>query len=163
MLQSPALSNPNRWLTGLFTLFLAAAAAASAVFWVLQWPKKTPTVLSAVSTQPTALINTQHVARLLGARAEADGPQAPDASAPSPVRLLGVIALGHTRSQGQDGSALLATDGAGAKPYRVGDAVADGWVLQAVKPRSVVLGRPGQTQGHIVLELPLLPGMTDRP
>lgn len=163
MLQSPALSTPNRWLTGLLTLFLAAAAAASAVFWVLQWPGKTPTGVSTVSTQPAIVINSQHVARLLGAGTQADGPQAGNASAPSPVQLLGVIALGHASSQGKDGSALLATGGAGAKPYRVGDAVADGLVLQAVKPRSVVLGRPGQTQGQIVLELPLLPGMTDRP
>ena len=163
MLQSPSLSNPNRWLTGLFTLFLAAAAAASAVFWVLQWPGKTSTALSAVSTQPAAAINSQHVARLLGAGAEAQEPQDASPSAPSPVQLLGVIALGQARSQGQDGSALLATNGAGAKPYRVGDEVADGLVLQAVKPRSVVLGRPGQTQGRIILELPLLPGMTEKP
>lgn len=57
----------------------------------------------------------------------------------------------------------MALTGAAAKPYRVGDEVVDGLVLQAVKARSVVLGRAGQTQGLITLELPLLPGMTDSP
>ena len=74
-----------------------------------------------------------------------------------------MIAEGRASAQGKAGSALLATTGLPAKPYRVGDEVADGLVLQAVKNRSVVLGRPGQTQGLVTLELPLLPGMTDRP
>jgi len=79
------------------------------------------------------------------------------------VQLLGVIAESRASSQSNAGSALLATTGSPTKPYRVGDEVADGLVLQAVKNRSVVLGRPGQTQGVVTLELPLLPGMTDRP
>ena len=163
MLQSPSLSNPNRWFTGLFTLLLAAAAAASAVFWVLQWPGKTPTGLAVVSTQPTPVINSQVVARLLGAGSAAASDPAGTPPAPSDVQLLGVIAEGRASSQGKAGSALMATTDSPAKPYRVGDEVADGLVLQAVKARSVVLGRPGQTQGQVTLELPLLPGMTDRP
>jgi len=163
MLQSPSLSNPNRWLTGLLTLSLAAAAAASAVFWVLQWPGKTPAAMATVSTQPTAVINSQLVARLLGAGGDVASGLQDNAPAPSDVQLLGVIAEGRASSQGKAGSALLATTDSPARPYRVGDEVADGLVLQAVKTRSVVLGRPGQTQGLITLELPLLPGMTDRP
>ena len=82
---------------------------------------------------------------------------------PIHVQLLGVIAEGRASAQGHSGSALMAPTGSPAKPYRVGEEVADGLVLQAVKTRSVVLGRPGQTQGQITLELPLLPGMTERP
>ena len=72
MLQSPSNSNPNRWLTGLFTLFLAAAAAASVVFWVLQWPGKAPASQASLSVTPQAAINSQQVAQLL-ARAAAPG------------------------------------------------------------------------------------------
>ncbi|OQW86470.1 MAG: hypothetical protein BWK72_17210 [Rhodoferax ferrireducens] len=163
MLQSPSNSNPNRWLTGLFTLFLAAAAAASVVFWVLQWPSKAPANLAALSVTPQAVINSQQVAQLLGAGGGAGPDLAGTTPTPMNVQLLGVIAESRASSQSNAGSALLATTGSPTKPYRVGDEVADGLVLQAVKNRSVVLGRPGQTQGVVTLELPLLPGMTDRP
>ncbi len=112
---------------------------------------------------PTAVIDSQQVAALLGATPATGAEPATNAPATDKVQLLGVIADARPGSPGHAGSALMALTGAAAKPYRVGDEVVDGLVLQAVKARSVVLGRAGQTQGLITLELPLLPGMTDSP
>jgi hypothetical protein len=54
-------------------------------------------------------------------------------------------------------------EGAITKPYRVGDPVADGLVLQSIKARSVTLGPEGSASGALTLELPPLPGLPAAP
>ncbi|MDD2924311.1 type II secretion system protein N [Rhodoferax sp.] len=158
MLRTPPESGPNRWLTRLLTLFLSALATASAVFWVLHWPAQPQPARNPVSATPVASIDSTKIAQLLGASQSTEPNATP--SLQSHYKLLGVIAQG---GQGTQGRALLAAQGAAAKPYRVGDPVGDGLVLQAVKARSVVLGPPGQTQGTVTLTLPILPGMPETP
>ena len=143
------------------TFLLAALAAASMVFWVLHWPTRASSSLSPVTTALPATIDSGKVALLLGANAAAGS--GPVANASSAYKLMGVIAEGGIGHQGARGSALIAVEGTLAKPYRVGDEVTDGLVLQSVKARSVLLGRDGQTDGAVTLELPLLTGMSDRP
>jgi len=96
------------------------------------------------------------MARLLGASARTDATSAP-VNLSAKFKLLGVIAQGGS---GSHGSALIALEGTPPKPYRVGDTLSDGLVLQTVKARSVVLGPAGQLGGSFTLELPWLPGMT---
>ena len=96
------------------------------------------------------------MARLLGASARTDATSAP-VNLSAKFKLLGVIAQGGS---GSHGSALIALEGTPPKPYRVGDTLSDGLVLQTVKARSVVLGPAGQPGGSFTLELPWLPGMT---
>lgn len=163
MLHSLSQSGTNRWSNRLLTLSLAAAAAASVVFWVLQWPGKAPAPLATVADTPAAVIDSNQIARLLGAGSAADAGAQNNAAEQTDIELLGVIAPGKPNAPDNAGSALLAVSEAPARPYRVGDEVADGLVLQTIKSRSVVLGRPGQSQGLVTLDLPLLPGMTDKP
>lgn len=160
MLRTHPESGPNRWLTRLLTFFLSALATASGVFWVLHWPALPQASLNPVSTTPVIQIDSGRIGQLLGANPSAAADANPAASLQSHYKLLGVIALG---GQGSQGRALLAVQGATAKPYRVGEPVGDGLVLQAVKARSVVLGPPDQPQGTVTLTLPLLPGMPETP
>lgn len=155
---SPA---PNLWLLRLLTFLLAGLAAASIAFWALQWPTQTSFGQSSLATTPAATIDSDKVATLLGANAVAD--VNPVVNTSNAYKLIGVIAEGSIGHQGTRGRALISVDGTSSKPYRVGDEVADGLILQSVHARSVLLGRDGRTQDAVSLELPLLPGMTDRP
>lgn len=70
--------------------------------------------------------------RILGAvQVEAALPGADDKL----IQLLGVIA-----GQSGQGSALLSIDGQAPKPYRVGQTVSEGWVLQRLDTRRAQLG-----------------------
>jgi general secretion pathway protein C len=161
MLHVDPSSAPNLWLLRLLTFLLAALAAASASFWVLHWPATTHDSLNPVATTPVVTIDSGKVASLLGANPAAE--KTPTVSTSNAYKLMGVMAEGGIGHQGARGSALISVEGALAKPFRVGDEVADGLVLQSVHSRSAVLGRVGQTDGGVTLELPLLPGMSDKP
>ena len=56
------------------------------------------------------------------------------------------------------GSALIAVDGELAKPYRVGDSVAEGMLLQSVKGRTVTLAPDMNGNQGVILEMPPMPG-----
>jgi general secretion pathway protein C len=158
MLHADHSSIPNLWLLRLLTFLLAGLAATSSVFWVLQWPTRAVSGQSPLATTPPATIDSGKVAALLG-----EAEKGPVVATSSAYKLIGVIAEGGIGHQGTRGSALISVDGTSSKPYRVGDEVADGLLLQSVHARSVLLGHDGQTHGAVSLELPLLPGMTDRP
>ena len=98
-------------------------------------------------------LDAQALARLLGAGPVAIGaaPVAPVASLASRFLLVGV--LSGRRSGG--GAALIAVDGKPAKTFRVGSAVADDLVLQALGPRQAHLG--AQMGGAATLTLDMLP------
>ena len=145
-LQSP----PHPWLTRLVTFMLAALAAASVGYWALKWPAPKPTARAVPAEPASPPIDTAKVAQLLGAKAGL--PTAPVAAA-ARYKLLGVIAQGP-----HSGSALIATDGKPAKPYRVGERVTDDLLLHGVKARSVTLAADAQGAGAVTLELPPLSG-----
>jgi general secretion pathway protein C len=86
----------------------------------------------------------------------------PIASLQSRFKLLGVIAQSSAGAQGTYGSALIAVDGTPAKPYRVGQLVADDLTLQSVQARSAALGTKGQSQAAVTLDLPMLQGMSPK-
>ena len=67
----------------------------------------------------------------------------------SRLSLLGVIA----GPNGQ-GSALIALDGQPPKPFRVGQAVSDGLVLQSLGPRRALLGSTVSGPASRELQLP---------
>jgi len=156
----PIQTGTNPWRIRLLTFLLAAIAAASAAYWALKWPDAAAPARTAVVTPTSPAVDSSKVAALLGAKS-VTGDVTPAAASPTPsvYKLLGVIAQGRPGGTGQRGSALIATEGGLAKPFRVGDTVADGLVLQSVKARSVVLAPSGQTASGITLELPALPGI----
>jgi general secretion pathway protein C len=53
---------------------------------------------------------------------------------------------------------LIAVDGEPAKPFRVGELVTDGMLLQSVKGRSVTLAPEMTGNQGVTLEMPSLPG-----
>lgn len=129
------------------TALVWALAAASAVYWGLRirgeasGGQAPAPVAAPAETQP----DPQAVARVLGASGAAAAP----ASVASRFALQGVVA-----SPAGGGSALIAVDGQPARPYVVGDAVGEGWVLRSVAGRQAVLAADGGAA--VTLELPPL-------
>lgn len=145
----PTTAKP--WLNRLLTTLLAALAAGSAVYWGLTWPTPPGTTRAAISTDSVATVDPDKLARLLGA---GQSPIVTEAAAPavtSNLKLVGIIAVG---AGGSAGSALISVAGAPAKPYRVGQTVADDLVLRAVKPRQAELSSKEAGAARVSLELP---------
>lgn len=138
------------WRLRLVTFALAALASACALFWGLKWQNPATLAPAApIVPQPRAIDSAQ-VAALLGARPKAaNAPVNPT----SIYKLLGVIAQGS-----RHGSALIAVEGAPAKPFRVGDTVSGELRLQSVAARSVTLGTGATGEDGLTLSLPPLPG-----
>ncbi|WP_298214396.1 type II secretion system protein N [Acidovorax sp.] len=143
----------SKWGVRLGTLALWAAAGASLVFWGLRLSAPSASAMAPVVAPAAVALDAQALSRLLGAQPSAPGasPLAPVASLASRFTLIGVLS---GRSSG-GGAALIAVDGKPAKPFRVGAAVDDGLVLQALGPRQAQLG--GQVGGPaaVTLDMPL--------
>ncbi|TXT40812.1 MAG: hypothetical protein FD135_874 [Comamonadaceae bacterium] len=149
------VNTPEIWRLRLITFLLAALAAASVGYWTLQWPTTASSTRAALLEPSARPIDTTRIARLLGANPEAanSGPASPVQITQSKYKLMGVIATGPN-----SGSALIATDDKPAKPYRVGEPLSEGLVLQSVHARSAQLGTQQQGATSLTLELPPLPG-----
>ncbi|HYD76804.1 type II secretion system protein N [Ramlibacter sp.] len=148
-------SGAANWTVKGVTFLVWAAAAASAAYWGLKMSGQGAAgpVPVAGSRQPAAA-DPVAVARLLGASgggaaAQASGPQP---SAASRFQLVGVVA-----DRSQHGAALIVVDGKPAKPYRVGNRVDEGLLLQSVQPRRAVLAESMQAEPAVTLELPAPP------
>jgi len=136
----------------LVTFLFAALAAASVGYWVLKWPAPASPMRAALSEPTAPSLDSAKVAQLLGA---SSGSADPTPNASSKYKLLGVIASGT-----KNGSALISIDGQPAKPYRVGERLADDLLLQSVQARSAMLAADAQGTGTVTLALPPLPGAT---
>jgi general secretion pathway protein C len=137
------------WMPRIAAFVVALVLAASVVFWVLRWPVRDsgPALPLPVAHDELPPANPGALARLLGENAAA--PEAavlPDAS--SRFRLTGIVALGAGR-----GAALVSIDGKPSRPYRIGNLLEDGWVLQSVQQRSVSLGTNSSAAQGLRLEL----------
>ena len=143
---------PSIWWPRGASFVLAALAAASASFWALKASAvNTATSVSAAAIAGPVVIDATSVARALG-----DGPgvtptAAPTVSLASRFAMLGVLADQHST-----GAALLSVDGKPAKPYRVGDAIEEGLVLQSVQGRKAAFGQKLGAPALLTLELPPL-------
>lgn len=137
------------WWLRVSTFMIAAAATASAAYWMLKWsapapaPPSPPVVFSMRQSDP------QGVARLLGGGASATLGAAPDPA--SRFKLTGVVA---NRSNG--GYALISIDGKPSRNYRVGAAVEDNLLLQSVTTRGAALAAGLDAPTSLTLELPKL-------
>ena len=148
------------WMSRFVTFGLAAMAAGSVVFWVLQGSGLNFVApVLAVDVQPAAATDTQAVARALGG-AGSGTPSASSALASS-LDSSRFVLTGVVASNSQRGAALIAVDGKPAKPYAVGSRVGDVWMLKSVQPRRAVLIKGGGAQAQVlrgaiemVLELP---------
>ena len=163
MIMRPMTLSPRTlWLPRIVTFALAAVAAGSAVYWVLQWPAPAaPSGVAVADMQPPVPANTAAVAWALGAPGGAgvaggNPALAAPALGSSRFALTGVVA-----GASQAGAALIAVDGKPPKPFVVGASVGDGWVLRSVQARRAVLVRSGALAqpdvadaAALVLEMP---------
>ena len=157
MIMRPMTLSPRTlWLPRIVAFALAAVAAGSATYWVLQWPAPAaPSGLAAADLLPPVQTPVAAVAWALGAPVDGGvGGGNPALAAPalasSRFALTGVVA-----GASQAGAALIAVDGKPPKPFRVGAAVGDGWVLRAVQARRAVLAQPDAADAAaLVLDMP---------
>ena len=148
-MQTPA---PSIWWPRGASFVVAALAAASASFWALKVSAvNTATSAPAAAMVGPVVIDALSVARALGGGPGAAPVAAPSASLASRFSMVGVVADQHSA-----GAALISVDGKPAKPYRVGDAVDDGLILQSVQARKAVLGPAPGAPAVLTLELPPL-------
>ncbi len=144
----PTTRSAKLW-PGVSAALAGCAAAASVVFWVLNFPTGSavqglPAVQS--SAQAVTGSSSTHLARAWGVQAAL-----PEVSIAQSSRfvLWGVVA----GASGQ-GSALIAVDGQPPRPFRVGQAVTDGVVLQSLGQKQAQLGASAQGVALFSLSLP---------
>ena len=130
------------------TFVLWALVAGSAMYWGMKLTARAGTAAVPVATRTPAPADPAAVARLLGAN-PATASAAPVASLASRFNLVGIVA-----GPNRQGTALIAVDGKPAKPFRVGSAVDEGLVLQAVEGRRAVLAPSAEGPPAVALELP---------
>lgn len=136
------------------TFLLAALAAASAAYWGLKIWGAGAAGLSAPVAGVTGApaVDSQAVARALGAGVAAVLAPAEQAPAASRFSLLGVVA-----DTSSGGAALISVDGKPARPFAVGASVDGRLLLQSVTGRRAALAADRNGPAEVTLELPALP------
>lgn len=139
----------SKWSLRGLTLVVWALAAASVAYWGLRLLAR-PGALAALPSVRSASVTPDPavVARLLGATAAQAVQQA---SLASRFTLSGVVA-----GAPGGGAALIAIDGKPATPFRVGNVVEEGLVLQSAAARQVTLGQTRDGPALVTLDMPLL-------
>ena len=139
-----------RWHAPLATTGLWALAAGAAVFWALRLASPAQAVAAAATMpRPSVAADSDSVARLLGVLpASRTAAVAPEAA--SRFALSGVVA-----DPSQQGAALISIDSKPPRPFRVGSAVGDNYVLQSVGLRSATIGARADGPAAFTLQLPV--------
>lgn len=139
----------TRWLTPLVWMLVAGCSA----FWGLQLfarPVMAPPD-ARVPALPTVPLNDG--SKVLGDSVkEATEEDSATAAESDRFELLGIIAQ-PARGEARSGLALLRVDSGLARTWHTGETVAEGWVLQAIQKRSVVL-RQAETEETLEIALP---------
>jgi general secretion pathway protein C len=149
MLQiSSASRSANLW-PGVSAALVGCAAAASVVFWVLNFPAGSavqglPSVQS--SAPAVTASSSSNLARAWGVQAAL-----PEVSIAQSSRF---VLWGVVSGASGLGSALIAVDGQPPRPFRVGQTVTDGVVLQSLGPKQAQLGASAQGAALFSLSLP---------
>ena len=144
---SALLDASPRWPAALGTTCVWGLAAASVIFWGLKLAAPPESVAPPALVSAPVAVDPAEVAKLFGAVPAPAASLAPDAG--NRLVLLGVVADGDMR-----GAALIAVDGQAPRPYRVGQQVGDGYVLQSVDVRAATLGAGPDTPALFTLQMP---------
>ena len=144
---SALLDASPRWPAALGTTCVWALAAASVMFWGLRLAAPPESAAPPALVSAPVAVDPVEVAKLFGAVPAPAASLAPDAG--NRLVLLGVVADGDMR-----GAALIAVDGKPPRPYRVGQQVGDGYVLQSVDVRAATLGAGPDTPPLFNLQMP---------
>lgn len=133
----------------LTSLLVWAVVAYSAVVFALQWGGGVPVdyvVAGSEQKQVAPDVDALAVSKALGAAPV----QSASASLASRFVLVGVMDGGPSQ-----GVALISVDGKPAKPYRLGQAVSEGFVVVGTGPKKAELGPQLGAASSLVLELPV--------
>ena len=122
-------------------------AAASVIFWGLRLAAPPESAAPPALASPPVAVDPAEVAKAFGATTAPVASLAPDAG--NRFVLLGVVADGDQR-----GAALVAVDGKPPRPYRGGQQLGDGYVLQSVDLRAAKLGAGADTPTLLTLQMP---------
>ena len=151
---------PVQWGMPLVTLGVWLALGWSASAWViqaLQAPSAAPSSNSSMApssagapTAAGAAAVGPEAARLLGAPASSAAEVVASPSLVSRLKLVGVASAGAQR-----GAALIGIDGQAPKPFRTGQEVVDGLVLQSVDRLGARLGAQVGGPSALQLDMPL--------
>lgn len=152
----PRLFNSTRsntvsssWLARLMTLTVWLLAALCAAYWAMKFVSVKPVSASTAQIVPQMVVDTQAVAKLLGAT-NSIAKNAVNTPANGNYTLFG---LANTASG--DGVALISTDGKPAKPYRVGGKVSEEWVLKGLTRTQAILAKSMSEPDGMKLDLPV--------
>ena len=132
----------------LTSLLVWAVVAYSAVVFALQWGGGVPVdavVAGSEQKQVTPDVDTLSVSNALGVAPV----QSASASLASRFVLVGVMDGGPAQ-----GVALISVDGKPAKPYRLGQAVSEGFVVVGTGPKKAELAPQLGAAPALVLDLP---------
>ncbi|MDM0045342.1 general secretion pathway protein C [Variovorax dokdonensis] len=144
-----ALSHtPARWPVALGTTAVWTLAAACLVYWGLKLAAPPDSMPPATPVAAALAVDTDDVSRVLGATGAAPA-VAPGPDAGSRFVLLGVVA-----DVDQQGAALIQIDGQPPRPFRVGQELGSGYVLQSLDKRAAALGARLDTPTLLTLRLP---------
>lgn len=136
----------SRWVVVPVTVLVWLGAGASVAHWGLRAWGQGPTTPVPVASVTAMAVDTQAVARALGAQAMVVQPTAMDAPVQADVAsryaVLGVVAPAGTGSSGS-GVALIAVEGQRPMPYRVGAVLDERWVVRSVGRSTVELAALG--------------------
>lgn len=143
------------------TFLVWLLAAASVVYWALQFVSGPASPLSAAVAAPVpgvGVVDAQALAKGLGGGAVRDfspeaAPAAPSAFQAARFALTGVVV---NRGGASPGVALIGIDGKPPRPYRVGASLADGIVLHSVSAGKAMLATSSDAPVGLTLELPQL-------
>jgi general secretion pathway protein C len=150
-----------------FATFLVwLLAAASTVYWALQFVQGPASPLSAAVAAPApggGAVDALALAKGLGGGNVTPRDASPEATPAAPAApsifqaarfvLTGVVVNRPTSGQGV---ALIAVDGKPPRPYRVGTPLADGIVLHSVSAGKAMLAASADAAPGLTLELPQL-------
>jgi general secretion pathway protein C len=147
----------KNWTIRLATFAIWVLAGASLVFWVLKFIQGTavPANAAVVAAPASAVVDATALSRGLGGSSQT--PASAAVALPSSINAARFVLTGVVAGQfpGQ-GIALIAVDGKGAKPYKVGASVTQGVVLQSVRARQAKLSTTADAPEALTLELPVL-------
>lgn len=144
---SAFLDTSPRWHAAVGTTGVWVLAAASVVFWGLRLAAPPESTAPPALVSAPVAVDPAEVAKAFGATTAPVASLAPDAG--NRFVLLGVVA-----DDDQRGAALIAVDGKAPRPFRVGQQVGDGYVLQGVDVRAVRLGAGPDTPTLLTIQMP---------
>jgi general secretion pathway protein C len=149
----------KNWTIRLATFAVWVLAGASMVFWVLKFVggSAAPANAAVVSATSNFAQDASALSRGLGGSSATPAVAGAAAAPPSNINASRFVLTGVVAGQlAGRGIALIAVDGKGAKPYRVGQEVTSGVMLQSVRARQARLASGTDTPDTVLLELPLL-------